>query len=87
MKAGCRETASFFVPVCLHVSEKTITFASVMNWKFIIKWVSVFAVATVVWTVTARYGFWMSLGVMILLAVLTAFVTDWIEKRRNKDDE
>ena len=56
-----------------------------MNWRFIIKWVVVFTVATVVWTLTARYGFWMALGVMILLAVLTGFVTDWIEKRKNKD--
>ena len=64
-----------------------------MNWKFIIRWVTVFAVATIVLTLTGR--FLMALGVMILLAVAWSYVSYEIEKRKilrqlkdlDKDDE
>jgi len=64
-----------------------------MNWRFIIRWVTVFAVATIVLTLTGR--FLMALGVMILLAVGWSYVSYEIEKRKllrqlkdfDKDDE
>ena len=51
-----------------------------MNWKFIIRWVTVFTVATIVLTLTGR--FLMALGVMILLAVGWSYVSYEIEKRK-----
>jgi len=64
-----------------------------MNWKFIIRWVTVFTVATIVLTLTGR--FLMALGVMILLAVGWSYVSYEIEKRKilkqlkdiDKDDD
>lgn len=53
-----------------------------MNWRFISKWVITFTVATIVYTLTAR--FWMALGVMILLAVAEGYVIDWMEKYKEK---
>ena len=64
-----------------------------MNWKFIIRWVTVFTVATIVLTLTGR--FLMALGVMILLAIGWSYVSYEIEKRKilkqlkdiDKDDD
>ena len=64
-----------------------------MNWKFIIRWVTVFTVATIVLTLTGR--FLMALRVMILLAIGWSYVSYEIEKRKilkqlkdiDKDDD
>ena len=56
-----------------------------MNWRFISKWVITFTVATIVYTLTGR--FWMALGVMILLAVAYSYVLDFIERRKEKQEQ
>ncbi len=53
-----------------------------MNWRFIIKWVVTFTVALVIYNLTA--SFWMSLGILILLAIAESYVIDFIEKRKAK---
>ena len=51
-----------------------------MNWRFIIRWVTVFTVSTIVYTLTGR--FLMALGIMILLAVVWSYVSYEKEKRK-----
>ena len=51
-----------------------------MNWRFIIRVCGTFAVATLVYSLTA--SFWMSLGILILLAVAESFIIDWWNKRK-----
>jgi len=51
-----------------------------MNWNFILKWVITFAVATVVYSLTA--SFWMSLGIMILLVIVWSYINFYIQRRR-----
>ena len=56
------------------------TFADRMNWKFILRWVTTFTVCLVIYDLTG--SFWMSLGILILLAVAESLVIDWIGKRK-----
>ena len=53
-----------------------------MNWKFILRWVATFTVCLIIYDLT--HSFWMSLGILILLAVVESLVIDWIKKRREK---
>lgn len=50
-----------------------------MNWKFIIRVVLTFVIVLIVYNLT--HSFWMSLGILILLAVAEGYVTDYLEKR------
>ncbi|MBQ3630359.1 MAG: hypothetical protein II949_03905 [Prevotella sp.] len=51
-----------------------------MNWKFILRWVLTFIVVLIVYNLTK--SFWMSLGILILLAVAEGYAIDFWEKRR-----
>ena len=53
-----------------------------MTWKFILRWVITFTVCLIIYDLTG--SFWMSLGILILLAVGESFVIDWLEKRKGK---
>jgi len=64
------------------VSRKSIIFAHNMNWKFILRWVITFTVCLVIYDLTG--SFWMSLGILILLAVAESFVIDWWNKRKGR---
>ncbi len=80
MKLAVVMTANFFVPFFFAISEKKLNFALCMNWKFIIRWVVTFTVCLVIYNLTA--SFWMSLGILILLAVAESLVMDWWNKRK-----
>ena len=54
----------------------------VMNWKFILRWVVTFVIVLIVYNLTA--SFWMSLGILILLAVAEGYLADYLEKRFGK---
>ena len=82
MRTGCRETAGFFCPIFLHTSEKNSNFVGDMNKKFIIKWVVTFTVALTIYNMTG--SFWMSLGILILVAIAESYVIDFIDQRKNK---
>ncbi len=60
--------------------EKTVTLQLVMNWKFILRWVLTFIVVLIVYNLTK--SFWMSLGILILLAAAEGYAIDFWEKRR-----
>ena len=75
-------TANFFCVFFFVVSWKSIIFAHNMNWKFILRWVITFTVCLVIYNLTA--SFWMSLGILILLAVVESLVIDWWNKRKNR---
>lgn len=53
-----------------------------MNWKFILRWVVTFTVCLVIYNLTG--SFWMSLGILILLAVVESLVIDFLEKRKHQ---
>lgn len=53
-----------------------------MNRKFILKWVVTFTVALVIYDLTG--SFWMSLGILILVAIAESYIIDYFEKRRKK---
>ena len=53
-----------------------------MNKKFIIKWVVTFTVALTIYNMTV--SFWMSLGILILVAIAESYVIDFIDQRKNK---
>ena len=53
-----------------------------MNWKFILRWVVTFTVCLVIYNLTG--SFWMSLGILILLAVVESLVIDYLEKRKHQ---
>lgn len=53
-----------------------------MNWKFIFRWVITFTVCLVIYDMTD--SFWMSLGILIILAIGESYVIDWIEKRKSE---
>jgi hypothetical protein len=53
-----------------------------MNWKFILRWVVTFVIVLIVYNLTA--SFWMSLGILILLAVAEGYLADYLEKRFGK---
>ena len=84
-----RQSAFIFV-VFLAVSQKNITFAPVMNWKFIISWAVKFALATIVYNFSAKltnslwWAFVMALGFLIFIAILESYVIDWIEKWKER---
>ena len=80
MRTGCRETAGLLKTPC--VSKKKRIFAVDMNWKFIIKWVVTFTVALVIYDLTG--SFWMSLGILILVAIAESYIIDYFEKRKKK---
>jgi hypothetical protein len=67
-------------------SEISITFAAVMNWKFIISWAIKFALCTVVYNLAVGqtgslwWAFLMALGFLIIIAIAESYVIDWIEK-------
>ena len=82
MRTGCRETAGFFCTFFLHTSEKNSNFVGDMNKKFIIKWVVTFTVALTIYNMTG--SFWMSLGILILVAIAESYVIDFIDQRKNK---
>ena len=44
------------------------------------RWVTTFTVCLVIYDLTG--SFWMSLGILILLAVAESLVIDWIGKRK-----
>jgi hypothetical protein len=67
----------FFFAFCSFIR----TFAPRMNWRFILRWVITFTVCLVIYDLTA--SFWMSLGILILLAVAESLVIDWWKKRTN----
>jgi len=75
-------TANFFVPFFFVVSQKNTIFAHNMNWKFILRWVTTFTVCLIIYNLTA--SFWMSLGILILLAVVESLVIDWWNKRKGR---
>ena len=57
-----------------------------MNWKFISHWVITFTVCLIIYNLTG--SFWMSLGILILLAVAGSLIMDWWNKRkRNKEGQ
>ena len=51
-----------------------------MNRKVILRWVITFVVCIIVYDLTG--SFWMSLGILILLAVGEALVINWWERRK-----
>lgn len=51
-----------------------------MNWKFILRWVITFTVCLIIYNLTN--SFWMSLGILILLAVVESLAIDWWNKRK-----
>lgn len=51
-----------------------------MNWKFIIRMIVTFVIVLIVYNLTG--SFWMSLGILILLAVAEGYITDFWEKRQ-----
>ena len=53
-----------------------------MNWRFIIKWVVTFTVALIIYDLTG--SFWMSLGILILVAIAESYIIDFIDQRKNK---
>ena len=53
-----------------------------MNWKFILRWVITFTVCLVIYDIMG--SFWMSLGILILLAVVESLVIDWWNKRKGR---
>lgn len=53
-----------------------------MNWKFIIKWVVTFTVALIIYDLTG--SFWMSLGILILVAIAESYIIDFIDQQKNK---
>jgi len=53
-----------------------------MNWKFILRWVVTFTVCLVIYNLTG--SFWMSLGILILLAVVESLVIDFLEKHKHQ---
>ena len=57
-------------------------FVGDMNKKFIIKWVVTFTVALTIYNMTG--SFWMSLGILILVAIAESYVIDFIDQRKNK---
>ena len=61
------------------------TFVGDMNWKFILKWVVTFTVALIIYDLTA--SFWMSLGILILVAIAESYIIDFIEKRKTKQQQ
>ena len=60
-----------------------------MNWKFIISWTLKFVLCVAVWdlsawlTNSAGLAFFMSLGILILLAIAESYIKDWIERRKS----
>jgi len=62
--------------------EKTVTLQLVMNWKFILRWVLTFVVVLIVYNLTG--SFWMSLGILILLAVAEGYALEYWEKWHKK---
>ena len=82
MKLAVVMTANFFVPFFFVVSQKNTIFAHNMNWKFILRWVITFTVCLIIYNLTA--SFWMSLGILILLAVVESLVIDWWNKRKGR---
>ena len=54
-----------------------------MNWKFILKWVVTFTIALVIYDLTG--AFWMSLGILILVAIAESYLIDFIEQRKTKE--
>ena len=46
------------------------------------KWVVTFTVALVIYDLTG--SFWMSLGILILVAIAESYIIDYFEKRRKK---
>ena len=75
-------TANFYFRFFFAVSQKSSNFAHIMNWKFILRWVITFTVCLIIYDLTA--SFWMSLGILILLAVAESLVIDWWHKRKNR---
>ena len=53
-----------------------------MNWRFILKWVITFTVALVILDLTG--SFWMSLGILILIAIAESYALDFIDKYKQK---
>ncbi len=62
------------------MSRIMLTFVLNMNWTFILRWVITFTVCLIIYDLTG--SFWMSLGILILLAVVESLVLDWWEKRK-----
>ncbi len=55
-----------------------------MNWRFIIKWVVTFTVALIIYDLTG--AFWMSLGILILVAVAESYIIDFIDNHKSKKE-
>jgi len=68
----------------LHTSEKKRNFVGDMNWRFILKWVVTFTVALVIYDLTG--SFWMSLGILILVAIAESYIIDFIEQRKSNKE-
>ena len=90
MKPVVARQSAFYFLYFLAVSQKSTTFAPVMNWKFIISWAVKFALATVVYNFAAKltnslwWAFVMALGFLIIIAILESYVIDWIEKWKER---
>ncbi|MDE6011486.1 MAG: hypothetical protein K2J86_03070 [Prevotella sp.] len=64
-----------------------------MNWKFILSWGIKFALCTLVCnlaiglTNSLWWAFLMALGFLIIIAILESYVTDWIQKLKNRKEK
>ena len=93
MKPVVARQSAFYFLYFLAVSQKSTTFAPVMNWKFILSWAIKFALCTVVfdfalaWTESAWLAFPMALGFLIIIAIIESYVIDGIEKRKNSQED
>lgn len=74
-------TADFFClsKICM-IADFLLPLHTIMNWKFILRWVITFTVCLVVYDLTE--SFWMSLGILILLIVAENLVVDMWKKRK-----
>ena len=83
MKLAVVMTANFFLRFFLcRIREIHYLCTQYMNWKFILRWVITFTVCLVIYDITG--SFWMSLGILILLAVVESLVIDWWNKRKGR---